>query len=63
MNPNLTINNQPTTYMIKPSTHRITLLLLAAAVLALFSSSCRNTVRGAGRDIERAGDHIQNATH
>jgi predicted small secreted protein len=46
--------------MKKPS-HRLTLLLLAAALVTLFSSSCGNTVRGAGKDVERAGDHIQRA--
>ena len=42
---------------------RLTLLLLAAAMVSLFSTSCRNTVRGAGRDVENAGDHIERATH
>ncbi|MCX6876598.1 MAG: entericidin A/B family lipoprotein [Verrucomicrobia bacterium] len=42
---------------------RLTLLLLAAALVALFSASCRNTIRGAGRDVENVGDHIERATH
>ena len=48
---------------MKTTTQRLTLLLLAAALVALFSSSCGNTVRGAGRDVENAGNHIQRATH
>jgi predicted small secreted protein len=48
--------------MKKPS-HRLTLLLLAAALVTLFSSSCGNTVRGAGRDVENAGDAIQRSTN
>jgi len=38
------------------------LLLLASAVISLFGTSCRNTIRGAGRDVENAGDHIERAT-
>jgi len=48
---------------MKPSRNRLTLLLLAAALISLFSVSCRNTVRGAGKDVENAGDHIERATH
>jgi predicted small secreted protein len=48
---------------MKQSTHRLTLLLLAAAAIALFTSSCGNTVRGAGRDVENAGDAIQRSTN
>ena len=48
---------------MKPSNKRLTMLLLAAALISLFSASCRNTVRGAGRDVENAGDHIEKATH
>ncbi|MCX6878145.1 MAG: hypothetical protein NTW21_30695 [Verrucomicrobia bacterium] len=47
---------------MKASTQRLTLLLLAAALISLFSASCRNTIRSAGRDVESAGDHIQRAT-
>ena len=38
------------------------LLLVASAVISLFGTSCRNTFRGAGRDVENAGEHIQKAT-
>lgn len=31
------------------------LLLLAGA-----ASSCRNTIKGVGRDVENTGDHIEN---
>ncbi|MEI7910438.1 MAG: entericidin A/B family lipoprotein [Verrucomicrobiota bacterium] len=47
---------------MKSSQKRLTMLLLAAALISLFSASCRNTVRGAGRDVENAGDHIEKAT-
>lgn len=47
---------------MKSSQKRLTMLLLAAALISLFSPSCRNTVRGAGRDVENAGDHIEKAT-
>ena len=42
---------------------QIALLLLAAAIVTLFSTSCSNTVRGAGRDVEKVGDKIQKATN
>ena len=45
---------------MKTSLKRI-LLLLIPALWAVFGSSC-NTVRGVGRDVEKAGDGIQNAT-
>jgi predicted small secreted protein len=48
---------------MKPSQQRLILLFLAAAMISLFSASCRNTVRGAGRDVEKVGDQIQEATH
>lgn len=36
----------------------ISLLVLAAALAALFTAGC-NTMEGAGQDIERAGEEIQ----
>ena len=39
------------------------MLLLVASAMILFSTSCRNTVRGAGRDVENVGNHIEKATH
>ncbi len=40
---------------------RIALLLLASAVWSIGASSCRNTVRGVGRDVERVGDRLEHA--
>lgn len=37
------------------------LLALACIVIAITFSAC-NTVRGVGKDIERAGEGIQNST-
>ncbi len=34
----------------------VALLLLAGA-----ASSCRNTIKGVGRDVENTGDHIEHA--
>jgi predicted small secreted protein len=62
MNMNLKTNTTNTTIM-KTSQQRLMLLLLAAALVTLFSASCRNTVRGAGRDVENVGNHIERATH
>jgi entericidin B len=42
------------------NTHRYALLLLAVASLGL--SAC-NTVEGAGRDIENAGEGVQDAAN
>jgi predicted small secreted protein len=36
----------------------ISILVLAAGLIAMFSSGCR-TMEGAGEDIERAGEKIQ----
>jgi predicted small secreted protein len=44
------------------SSQRLTLLLLAVALASLFGTSCGNTVRGAGKDVENAGEHIQKST-
>lgn len=48
---------------MKISHKRLILLLLAAGLVSLFGASCRNTVRGAGRDVENVGNHIEHATH
>ena len=34
-------------------------LLLASVLLAFAGSSCRNTVSGVGRDVEKVGDRIE----
>jgi predicted small secreted protein len=36
-------------------------LLLAAACASLFASGCNSTMKGAGKDIEKAGNKIQDA--
>ncbi len=46
---------------MKTSPKRLLLLVLTSALWTIFGSSC-NTVRGVGRDVERAGDGIQNST-
>ncbi|MCK9468390.1 MAG: entericidin A/B family lipoprotein [Porticoccaceae bacterium] len=38
------------------------LALLVALALSLFALAGCNTIDGAGKDIERAGEEIQNAT-
>lgn len=55
-NPGLPPPN-PTDMTISPSR----LLLLIAAAWSLAATSC-NTLRGVGRDVERAGDGIVNST-
>jgi predicted small secreted protein len=45
---------------MKASPIRLSLLLLATALLAVGTTSCR-TVRGAGRDVQHVGHHIENA--
>ena len=39
-----------------------TLMTLMVLSLGVLTTAC-NTVAGAGKDIERGGEHIQNATH
>ena len=57
----------PIAFTIKPNTTmktsqaRLILLFLASLLLTVAGTSC-NTVRGVGRDVEHAGDHIENAT-
>ncbi|WP_397385394.1 entericidin A/B family lipoprotein [Prosthecobacter sp.] len=46
---------------MKTSTTRLTLLVLASAVLTLIGTSCR-TVRGFGQDVEHVGGHIERAS-
>lgn len=43
------------------SLKHLVLFLVASALWAVVASSC-NTVRGVGRDVESAGDHIQKST-
>ncbi len=40
------------------NTHKFALLVIAAALFALFTTGC-NTTRGLGRDVEKLGDKIQ----
>lgn len=47
---------------MKTTTRRLLPFLLTAAALAFLATSCRNTIRGAGQDVERTGNNIQNAT-
>jgi len=64
LNPQLKTHKQKNnTTIMKPSHKRLTLLLLAAAMVSLFSASCRHTVHGAGEDVENVGQHIEKATH
>lgn len=42
------------------SHHRLIILLLVSVVYTMIGSSC-NTMRGVGRDVESAGNHIQHA--
>lgn len=44
------------------SFHRPTLLALALALIAALTLNACNTARGVGRDIERAGEKIQQNT-
>ncbi len=46
---------------MKTYKQRITLLVLASALLALFGASC-STVRGVGKDVGKAGEHIEDAS-
>ena len=40
----------------------LALLLLAFALLSFAGTSCRNTVSGVGRDVEKMGDRVERAT-
>lgn len=42
--------------------HRPTLVALAVALIAAFTLTGCNTARGLGRDVERAGEKIQENT-
>ncbi|QTN32904.1 entericidin A/B family lipoprotein [Akkermansiaceae bacterium] len=46
---------------MKPKTRQITILIISAALLSLFSSSC-GTVHGFGHDVEHVGDAIEGST-
>lgn len=46
---------------MKSTPKRLLLLALISTLSALFGASC-NTVRGVGRDVERAGNGIQKST-
>lgn len=51
------IPNQP---VMKTTPIRLTFLLATAALISLCATSC-HTVRGAGRDVESVGNHIERA--
>lgn len=40
---------------------RITLILIASSLLAVFGASC-STVRGVGQDVGKVGDHIEDSS-
>jgi len=46
---------------MKTKQQRIVMIIIASALLALFSTSC-GTVRGFGRDVEHTGEGIQKST-
>lgn len=46
---------------MKPTTIRTILILLSAAFWTLGATSCRNTVRGIGRDVGHMGDNLERA--
>jgi len=46
---------------MKTSTKNIVLLVVASALVAVFSVSC-GTVHGFGQDVDTAGDQIQRAS-
>jgi predicted small secreted protein len=46
---------------MKTSSKRISILMIASVLLALFSTGCA-TVRGFGRDVGTAGEHIEDST-
>jgi predicted small secreted protein len=48
---------------MKTSPRSIILLFLTTAFSAFFASSCRNTVNGVGRDVERAGHNIHKSVN
>jgi predicted small secreted protein len=48
---------------MKPSSRSIALLILTAALTALFGAGCRNTVSGVGHDVERAGHNIHKSVN
>ena len=45
---------------MKTHSLRLPLFALASALLALFASGC-GTMRGFGKDVSHAGDHIEDA--
>lgn len=46
---------------MKTSSKNIALLMIASALIALFGAGCA-TVRGFGRDVGTAGEHIEDST-
>lgn len=45
---------------MKTSSLRLSFFALASVLLALFASGC-GTMRGFGKDVSHAGDHIEDA--
>lgn len=45
---------------MKTTPKRIAIILIGSALLALFGTSC-STVRGVGKDVGAAGEHIEDA--
>ena len=48
---------------MKTSPKRTILLLLTATLWTLLGSSCQSTVKGVGRDVERAGHNIHRSVN
>jgi predicted small secreted protein len=47
---------------MKANIRHLILILCAAVMVAAFTTGCRNTAQGAGKDIENAGEKIQEKT-
>jgi predicted small secreted protein len=47
---------------MKPVIKRAAFLIIASALIALFTTSCA-TMRGFGKDVSHAGDHIEHSAH
>jgi len=47
---------------MKTSAKRIAILVIASALAAIFSSSCR-TMHGFGQDVETLGQNIEESAH
>jgi len=54
-------NSKPNTQNMNTLTKRIVILLFVTALLAIVNTGC-NTAHGFGKDMEKAGDKIQDGT-